>query len=483
MQTLTQPMPQAPSAPHVETLPSDPAWSPGGDPPPVPPGLSRGGLGVAEVVIALVAFGILCAVVLSHATALLEPDDYAYRASIVALSQGHLTLSSAQYASLARQLNASGGIQQWHHLADGRWISEKNPGYPFLAVPFYVVGLLRAAPLFYGAIGCLGLFAGARRWLGRWGGTWAVGLYCTSAVAMVFAWRDTMPTFTETSLLAAGMGGLLWAVLATDGRRWWRTAVGLGAFVALELAVFVRYTDVVVLVIAVAAVLACRWSKAFSLPQRALWWWVGSAALFGTGVLTFNALVYGKALSTGYSPGEITFGLGAIPGNLAHMPFHLVASMPVLWLGLLAVGWMVVHYVALRRRHDPAPSPERRAAGRDVAVGATLAAAWLGIWGLYAMYYWTAQMSVGTGGTVHVVRFFVPALGALALLGAWALVRVPRPLAIGGLVLLLVAGLWSFNVMRSAGGAPGGGAGIGGKPGAGVGGPSFGPGGGAGGGG
>ena len=52
-------------------------------------------------------------------------------------------------------------------------ISEKNPGYPFLALPFQALGLLRVAPLFYGALGCLGLFAGARRWLGHWGGTWA----------------------------------------------------------------------------------------------------------------------------------------------------------------------------------------------------------------------------------------------------------------------------------------------------------------------
>jgi len=42
----------------------------------------------------------------------------------------------------------------------------------------------------------------------------AVGLYCSSGAAILFAWRDYMPTFTEASLIAAGTGALLWVVLA-----------------------------------------------------------------------------------------------------------------------------------------------------------------------------------------------------------------------------------------------------------------------------
>jgi hypothetical protein len=38
---------------------------------------------------ALAAFAVLCVVTLSCAPRLLEPDDYAYRASIVAMTQGH----------------------------------------------------------------------------------------------------------------------------------------------------------------------------------------------------------------------------------------------------------------------------------------------------------------------------------------------------------------------------------------------------------
>jgi hypothetical protein len=97
-------------------------------------------IGRAQVLVAVVAFATMCVAVLARSAQLLEPDDYAYRASI---------------------------------------ISEKNSGYPFLALPFQAMGLLRVVPLFYGALGCLGLFFGARRWLGRWGGTWAV--ICSAA--------------------------------------------------------------------------------------------------------------------------------------------------------------------------------------------------------------------------------------------------------------------------------------------------------------
>src|SRR6476646_7226764 len=153
----------------------------------------------AEAVLAFAAFAALCAVVLSVAPQAAEPDDGAYRASIVAVTEGHfLTLSIAQAQTLASKLddNPAAPPNQWVELPGGRTISEKNPGYPFLAAPFEALGVIRWAPLFYGALACLGLFAGARRWRGRFGGPAAVGLYCSSGAALLFAWRDYMPTFT-----------------------------------------------------------------------------------------------------------------------------------------------------------------------------------------------------------------------------------------------------------------------------------------------
>ena len=138
-----------------------------------------------DVLVALLGFALFVAVVLLKATAMLEPDDFAYRASIVALSHGEILLSNSQYMALQHQLSSggSGAVLQWHHLTSGAWISEKNPGYPFFAVVFYVLGLIRIGPLLFGALACIGLFAGARAWLKRWAGTYA-------RVAVLLFWRS-----------------------------------------------------------------------------------------------------------------------------------------------------------------------------------------------------------------------------------------------------------------------------------------------------
>src|SRR6266516_3152484 len=284
------------------------------------PGARRGIRMVwVEAALAAAAFAVLCTVVLSFAPQLgVEPDDGAYRASIVAMTEGDfLTLSSAQVNALAGRLGDGMGVpNQWVELVGGRYISEKDPGYPFLAAPFQALGVIRWAPLFYGALACLGLFIGARRWLGRFGGLTAVGLYCSSGAALAFAWRDYMPTFTDASLIAAGSGALLWAVLATEASSRRRTWAGLAGFVAIEIATFVRYTNIVILGCAVVAVVVALRLRAARLPLRTLCWWLASVAVFGAGVAIFDDLVYGSPLTTGYQPGEVTFGLGAIGPNL-----------------------------------------------------------------------------------------------------------------------------------------------------------------------
>jgi hypothetical protein len=358
----------------------------------------------ADVVLAVAAFVALCVAVLMAAPQLVEPDDYAYRASIVGLTDGYpLTLSTAQVGSLAVQLThgtdgegPSGpgplsAVAQWVQLPDGRWISEKDPGYPFLAAPFQALGIVRLAPLFYGALGCLGLFLGARRWLGGYGGAAAVGLFCSSGASLLFAWRDYMPTFTDASLIAAGTGALLWALLAGDAEARRRTWAGLLGFLAIEAAVFVRYTNIVVLGVAVLAVLAARWRRPSSVPRGAVAIWIGSVAVFGAGVAVFDDLVYGGPLKSGYRPGEITFSLGAVGPNLRYMPAHLLEAMPMLVLGLVALTAIAARWAVRRRSGRERPGGERtRAATLDLAVALALAASWFSVWGLYAAYTWTA---------------------------------------------------------------------------------------------
>jgi hypothetical protein len=244
-------------------------------------------------------------------------------------------------------------------------------------------------------------------------------LFCSSDVAMIFAWQDYWATFTDASLIAAGIGALLWAAVADDAASGRRTWFGLLGFMALEAAAFVRYTNVVVLGCAVTVVLAVAMFRPGSLPRAAVRWWLASVAVFALGVAVFDDAVYGGPLASGYRPGEVTFSLGAVLPNLRYLTGHLLQAMPMLLLGLAALIAIVIRWARLRR-DDGEPGGVAR---RDLVVGGALAGSWFCVWGLYATYTWTTQPGIGTWQSA---RFYVPAAAAIALLGSWLLVRLPR---------------------------------------------------------
>jgi hypothetical protein len=409
-----------------------------------------------EAAMAAAAFITACVVTLSVAPQSAEPDDGAYHASIVAITEGHLlTLSTAQARALASRLhdNPAAPPNQWVQVAPGRYISEKNPGYPFLAAAFEKLGIIRWAPLFFGAVACLGLFVGVRRWLGPFGGAAAVGLYCSSGAALAFAWRDYMPTFTDASLVAAGSGFLMWALLAAGAGSRRCTWVGLAGFMALEAATSVRYTNLVILVCAVVTVIVTGRLKAVTLPSGALWWWLSSVAAFGLGVAVFDTVAYGGPLTTGYQPGEVTFALRAIGPNLHLVPPHLLHAIPMIGLGTVSLLWIVVRWVSVRR----ASGPTSAAARRDLCVGLSVAATWLAIWALYSTYTWTNDP---TSVTVQVVRFYLPSLGPIAILGSWLTTRIPGRdwltglITVAAITLLFAQGTQAFHAMYAAFGVP-----------------------------
>jgi hypothetical protein len=395
---------------------------------------------VMEMGVAAVVFLAACVVVLVRSPLLMEPDDYAYRASIIALSQGHLLLTNAQYVALKARLSVHGGpgIAQWVHLRSGNWISQKNPGYPFFSVVFQWLHALRLAPLFYEAIGCMGLFYGARIWLGRWGGVCAVALYCFSGAALIFAWRPTMPTLTDASLIAAAVGLLLGVLLARDDPPSRRLLLGALAFLALDGATFIRYTDVVVLAVALIAVTAlarvCRLSWPIVLA------WFAMVAAFGVFDFFINHVLYGGAFTTGYRSGLVSFKASAVVPNIERMPSRLIESVPMALIALIGVVW-----IAVRLWTDRGQGSLPRASARgDAFVALVLSAGWLAEWGLYSAYTWTVGQTLGPGNPIHVVRFYVPVLGLIALLASWLLVRLRRWVLVVLLAVLVGLALWSY---------------------------------------
>jgi hypothetical protein len=121
----------------------------------------------------------------------------------------------------------------------------------------------------------------------------------------------------------------------------------------------------------------------------------------------------------------------------------------MLLLGLAALAWIIARWLRLRRAADATRAADAR---RDLAVAIPLAASWFGVWGLYAAYDWTAGPGLTT---LQSVRFYVDAIGAIALLGAWLLIRLARratPAAATSAVLVVALfglGFWSFTVMRT----------------------------------
>jgi hypothetical protein len=204
------------------------------------------------------------------------------------------------------------------------------------------------------------------------------------------------------------------------------------------------------LIVAVLATWRLQYSR---LPFRSLAWWLASVLVFGAGVAIFDDRVYGGPLTTGYSPGEVTFSLSAVGTNLRLMPSHLLQAMPMMLFGFVALAWIVVQAIHLRRVDGPAGTMARR----DLWVGLALAGSWFAIWGLYCAYTWTVDP---TSVSVQVVRFYVPALGAISVLGAWLVTRVRGRPWLAGLSTAIVIGVmfglgvWSFHAMYAAFGVP-----------------------------
>jgi hypothetical protein len=97
------------------------------------------------------------------------------------------------------------------------------------------------------------------------------------------------------------------------------------------------------------------------------------------------------------------------------------------------------------------------AARRDLWVGLALAASWFAIWGPYSAYTWTTDP---TNSSVSDVRFYLPAIGAIALLGAWLVTRIPGREWSAGLTstvvitVLFALGVWAFHAMYAVFGVP-----------------------------
>ena len=121
----------------------------------------------------------------------------------------------------------------------------------------------------------------------------------------------------------------------------------------------------------------------------------------------------------------------------------------MLALGLAALAWIIVRGLMLRRVGGQVGAVARR----DLWIGLAVAASWFAVWATYSAYYWTNDPSEDT---LQTARFYVPAMGAISLLGAWLVTRIPGRGWLVGLTSVAVVtamfwlGAWSFHAMVAA---------------------------------
>lgn len=111
----------------------------------------------------------------------------------------------------------------------------------------------------------------------------------------------------------------------------------------------------------------------------------------------------------------------------------------------------------LRERHDSPRSPE----DVDARIGAVQTAGWLGLCALHLCHTGTVGQLPGgpvdNSITVHVIRFYLPAMGLIAMLAAWLISRFVRPVLMRAIGVLAVAALFSFQSMATSNGLGGSG--------------------------
>ncbi len=161
------------------------------------------------------------------------------------------------------------------------------------------------------------------------------------------------------------------------------------------------------------ATAVARWSPGSLLMQL--------AGALVAGILLLIVSVRGPASSSSACcspPARSTSSGSSLPRPKKHRPPPVPAAR---WASRLALA-----KPRQSRAHPPRP-----------AVGLALAASWFSMWGLYAAYTWTAS---AFGSTLQFSRFYVPAIGAISLLGSWPVTSAA--------VAMFGLGAWPFATMR-----------------------------------
>lgn len=163
-------------------------------------------------------FGAAAILALAFPYRMHRPDPWAYYYAVRNFARAEFVVSDARHAYQSLEAKALGGhLDQYVRLEEDRWALEKAPGFPLFVVPFYWLGLPRAANVVLGlaATGVIYLFL--RRLLDEGAAYLGAILFLFTPANLVVLHQGYMDTFASGAFPAVGGGLYFYYMLRRDG--------------------------------------------------------------------------------------------------------------------------------------------------------------------------------------------------------------------------------------------------------------------------
>jgi hypothetical protein len=390
------------------------------------------------------------------------PDPWTYAFAIENFAQGRWVVTKAELAEGEMQFRLQGGrTTMYVPLSPDRWALRKAPGYPLLVVPFQWLGQPRLANALLAVLSALLTYRLLAAWRDEATACLGTLILLWAPISLLALHYSFMDTFAGGALLVIGGALTLSYGLRPPGSRYPAPELFL-AGLASGWAAITRLPNLLpvgLLGLYLALVIGSR----RAVLGRVGWIHLGAFGL-GCGIAlavlgSYNLAVFGHLLDTGYrydSPyqdlfvweAEAAHELNGVPtwlaeGSAAAMTATLARHLS-LWLQPALLGWPLLPLAGLGLL---------LAAGRrwTLPLPAWVAGSWLlTVYAPYAglIYFGVsrelASPFLQSWGFYAVDRYLFPASLPLALLVTGVLVRLPRRVATGLVLLYLLGSAWLY---------------------------------------
>jgi hypothetical protein len=400
-----------------------------------------------------------------------EPDDWAYYYATENFSHGQLTIGDTQHQQQVVEAQSKGGqLGQYVRIAPGKWALEKTPGYVFLVVPFYLLGVPQMANILLAAALALVTYLLLKHLKDERAACFGVLLILFTSAGLAMFQRDFMDGFASAAM--PGIGGAFYILYILKKKEITYIASACLLFFGglfLGLGVLVRYTDAVILAVFGLHFTVTRFQSVLKGSRSEVF---REVILFGLGaaipvglLLLYQYVVFGSPFINGYkyTSGNVKFAydyLGQprawqiIVGNLKNMWRPLFIAFPVLLATVpgtvIALYQSVIPAVpTLRRKFSVKPIWP----ALDLNITLLLLGWFVAIFGLYMMYEWTVNQSAGRPFIV-VTRFYLPALLPMTVMAVVFFSKIPGKLVVVLISAAIVASSYFF--VQSGGSSIGG---------------------------